>query len=64
MTLFDKNLDIPEYCYNNPEIQDINGNTMAMRYAYKRMIPPDHWNHNPTLKNNNGLTVAMILSLG
>lgn len=37
---------------------------MAMRYAYKRMIPPDHWNHNPTLKNNNGSTVAMILSLG
>ena len=37
---------------------------MAMRYAYKRIIPPDYWNHNPTLKNKDGLTVAMILSLG
>lgn len=40
MILFDRNLQIPEYCYHKPEIRDSNGITMGLRYAFRGLIPP------------------------
>lgn len=33
MNLAINNLEIPDYCYHNPSISDINGNTVAMFLA-------------------------------
>ena len=40
MLLFDNSVEPPKEWYHNPSFKDINGYTMAFRYANKGIIPP------------------------
>ena len=39
MTMLNKGIDIPVYCYHKPEIKDYYGKTMVYKLAIKGIIP-------------------------
>ena len=51
-----------EYWNHDPELQNNNGDTVAMLLAERHIVPPKQWYHKPELQDNDGNTVAMYIA--
>ena len=53
----------PKEWEHDPNKQENNGMTVAMRLTLNGIIPPKQWYHDPLLKNkNNNWTTAMYIA--
>ena len=43
MILANNNVIIPNYLYHDPNISDHSGNTVAMPFAYNKILPDERW---------------------
>ena len=52
---------IDTWMHHDPNIQDKNGNTIAMLYLQKELDDPPKWMHHaPNIQDKNGNTIAML----